>query len=329
MGALAKFAEATVFLSGREPLRAKPDGHWSLGKLIADTLLDEDDIQHIAILIIGLPGSGKSTTAISIAMSAARHMAEATGKNPTEFFNLEECLWISDEGNTFVNTLGRSRQKIFVLDEGVLTDDSRDGMKKANKKRAAAAMTARDRRCCVIRTVQQKNAVDTRIRENSTHEIQIIESHHDKGYNVCKVKKLRLVELEKEAYREYLKVGKRDRIMRHIIYAPTKEDYEKYNHLRKGKVEAYLTAEEGSTGEISARMITQQKCETAWADYMNFEHEFIPLTKIATRHGIDTKTLRRWIGNVDKSFEFKKKYSPDGVISEDMRDEKTTRDIKS
>ena len=61
MGALAKFAEATVFLSGREPLRAKPEGHWSLGKMIADTLLDEDDIQHIAILIIGLPGSGKST----------------------------------------------------------------------------------------------------------------------------------------------------------------------------------------------------------------------------------------------------------------------------
>ena len=124
MGALAKFAEATVFLSGREPLRAKPEGHWSLGKLIADTLLDEDDIQHIAILIIGLPGSGKSTTAISIAMSAARHMAEATGKNPTEFFNLEECLWISDEGNTFVNTLGRSRQKIFVLDEATSSIDT-------------------------------------------------------------------------------------------------------------------------------------------------------------------------------------------------------------
>ena len=42
--------------------------------------------KHIAILIVGLPGSGKSTTAISIAMSAARHMAAATGEDPTTFF---------------------------------------------------------------------------------------------------------------------------------------------------------------------------------------------------------------------------------------------------
>lgn len=327
MNKISMFKQATVFLSGREPLREKPKGPWSLGRLIAETLLNDNDVQHIAILIVGLPGSGKSTTAISIAMSAAHHMAEMTGRDPTEFFNLKDCLWVSDEGNTFVNTLGRSFRKIFILDEGVLTDDSRDGMKKANKKRAAAAMTARDRRCCVIRTVQQKNAIDTRIRENSTHEIQIIESRHEEGYNVCKVKRLRLAQLEKEAYREYLKVNKRDRIMRHIIYAPSKEAYREYNHLRKKKVEDYLTAEEGSTGEVTARMLTTEKCEKAWADYMNAEHEFIPLTKIATKYGMDVKTLRRWIGDASRSTEFKKQYAADGIIREDMRGSETARDI--
>lgn len=327
MSGISELRAASVFLNGREPIRKKPEGHWSLGKLIADTLLNDDDVQHIAILIVGLPGSGKSTTAISIAISAAKHMAAATGEDPTRFFNLDDCLWVSDEGNTFVNTLGRSYRKIFVLDEGVLTDDSRDGMKKANKKRAAAAMTARDRRCCVIRTIQQKNAIDTRIRENSTHEIQIVESRHDEGYNICKVKKLRLINMEKEAYREYLKVNKRDRLVRHIIYAPSPEEYKAYNHLRKKKVEDYLTAEEGSSGEVSARALSTQKCEVAWADYMNPEHEFIPLTKIATKHGMDVKTLRRWIGDTSRSPDVKRQYSADGVISESMRTGETARDI--
>ena len=95
-----------------------------------------------------------------------------------------------------------------------------DGMKKANK-RAAAAMTARDRRCCVIRTVQQKNAVDT-VLERTAHEIQIVESHHDKGYNV-QGQKLKMVRIDKEAYREYLKVGKYDKLVRHIIYSPSRK----------------------------------------------------------------------------------------------------------
>lgn len=327
MSEITSLIEASVFLNGRDPIRPKPAGHWSFGEYIAKTLLDEKDVQHIAVLIVGLPGSGKSTTAISIAMSAARHMAEMTGRDPTEFFNLKDCLWVSDDGDTFVKTLGNSYQKIFILDEGVLTDDSRDGMKKANKKRAAAAMTARDRRCCVIRTIQQKNAIDTRIRENSTHEIQIVESKHAEGYNVCKIKQLKLVRIDKEAYREYMKVGKRDRLVRHIIYAPSKEAYKEYNHLRKKKVEDYLTTEEGSRGEITARMMTTEKCEKAWADYMNAEHEFIPLTKIATKYGMDVKTLRRWIGDVSRSADFKKQFSADGIIREDMRRSETARDI--
>ena len=41
MGSIQFIIDSTIHMSGREPLRSKPEGHWSLGKLIADTLLNE------------------------------------------------------------------------------------------------------------------------------------------------------------------------------------------------------------------------------------------------------------------------------------------------
>lgn len=299
-----RMADLTEKLCGSEPFRAKPKGEWSFGEHVARILCKEDR-QHVAPIIYGLPGVGKSTTAISIMMSTAKSMARMNGGNPIDYFNPEEDIFIEDEEDELDKRIAKSFRHLFLKDEATLMNDARDSMKKENKQRAKAAATIRDRRCGVFTCSQLKSIVDKRISGLATHEIQIVEDHHDEGYNVVKIKKLYLVDVDKEPYRTYLTPNGYDRIVRHIIYAPDDEIYQQYNSRRKESV-AKIVSKNPDVKPISdSRAKKDAQCAAAWKYYLDMSHSYVSLNKAATSHGIDVKTLQRWMADPERGLDVK------------------------
>lgn len=304
-GLFARMADLTERICGTEPLRPKPSGEWSFGEYVARVLCDDVDVQHVAPLIYGLPGVGKSTTAYKIAISSSSNMAHILGKEPVDIFSPEEDIWIADDQDEFVRTLSKSYRHVFILDESGIVEDARDGMKTENKMRTKAAAIARDRRCCIIRCCQMKDMVDKRIRGLSTHEIQIVEDHHDKGYNVVKIKKLYLADINKEPYKMYLTPNGIDRIVRHIVYAPDEEEYNLYKKRRMETVEGYLSKDRNAKPTSEQKAKKDAKCAEAWLYYMDMSHPYVSLNKAATAKGIDVKTLQRWMADPDRGRDVK------------------------
>lgn len=304
-GIFSRMADLSEELCGTEPMRAKPKGEWSFGEYIARILCNEKDIQHVSPIIFGLPGVGKSTTANSVAFSTAKHMANILGGEPSDYFNPQQDIWIADDQDEFVRTLGKSEHHIFILDEAGLVEDSRDGMKAENKTRTKAAAIARDRRCCIIRCCQTQDMVDKRIRALSTHLVHIVEDHHDQGYNVVQILKLWLAKVDKEPYKVYLSPNGIDKIVRHIIYAPDKEQYDLYTKDRKEKVEEYLTKDRKAKTVSERQQKIDTKCAAAWRHYMDMSHPYESLNKSANAHGVDVKTLQRWMADPDRGVDVK------------------------
>lgn len=319
-GIFGRMANLSERLCGTEPMRAKPKGEWSFGEYIARILCNEKDIQHVSPIIFGLPGVGKSTTATSIAMSTAGNMARILGGNPVDYFNPKEDIWIADDQDEFVRTLGKSERHVFILDEAGLVEDSRDGMKAENKTRTKAAAVARDRRCCIIRCCQTQDMVDKRIRALSTHLVHIVEDHHSENYNVVQILKLWLAHVDKDPYKVYLSPNGIDRIVRHIIYAPQKEDYEQYISMRKEVVEDYLTKDRKAKPVSEKQQKTDAKCAAAWRYYLDESHPYVSINKAALAHGVDGKTLQRWMADPERGLDVKE--SPVVLASQRAEDSK-------
>jgi hypothetical protein len=293
---------------GNPGLRARPADEWSFGEYIAKVLTNPHDVQHIALTVYGLPGVGKSTTGISIGMKAADALAKINGGDdvPANHFDLGRDIWVGDREDEFISVLSKAYQRILIRDESGLTEDARDSMKTDNKRRAKAAMIARDRRCCIIRCVQTKDIVDKRIKAMATHEVQIVEDHHDDGYNVCKIKKLRLIDGDKDPFRMYISPNGIDRIVRHIVYAPPIEVYKRYQVWRQGEVTDWMQEpQERHAKSSSSREAVDERCGRAWLYYLDEGHPFETLGRVATKHGLDVKSLQRWMGNPSRGLEVK------------------------
>lgn len=301
----SRMADLTERLCGSQPLRKKPEGEWSFGEHVARILCNDEDIQHVAPIVYGLPGVGKSTTALSMIMSAAENMSRIKGGEPIDYFNPEEDIFIEDEEDEFDKRLAKSFRHLFLKDEGILTNDARDSMRAENKRRAKTAATVRDRRCGVFTCCQMKNIIDKRISGLATHEIQIIEDHHDEGYNVVKIKKLYLADINKDPYRIYLSPNGYDRIVRHIIYAPEAEVYQQYKTKRKETVADVIGKDRKAKPVSEQKQKIDAKCAKAWIYYLDMSHPYVSLNKAAQYAAIDVKTLHRWMSDPERGLDVK------------------------
>ena len=278
----------------------RPEGDFSFGKYVAKILADSEDVQHIQIVIVGQSGSGKSTTAYAIATSIARALAEIFGDTPNDHFNPRTHISILDDQTTqnIMQMCATLMHQIYIIDEGTDDTPGRRAMSQNNLDKLKMAVTVRTSQSCIIRCVQFENLIDSSILNQATHIIRIVEPHHKEGYNIVKIKEMKVFGDNARPYRVYMKPNGRDKLVRHIIRAPDRQEYEWYINERKEAANALLSqiAEGPRELELPKRELVRQRCEKAWTDYMDESHPYKRLSKCALDADIDPKTLQKWMG---------------------------------
>lgn len=292
--------------SSRMPER--PDGDLSFGKYIAQLLTRKDE-QAAAITIYAQSGMGKSTVAITCAQEIGKYLAEIRGDTLADHFTRKNMAVLSEEeSRRIMRHASEHKFQIYIIDEVADDTNARKSMTNDNVDKAKIAAIIRTSRSCIIRCVQFKSMMDKQIRNQATFEIQIVEAHHDEGYNVCKIKRVVAASANGDPYTPYMTVNNngRDRIIRHVIPAPylDTEMYENYkNDRRTSANKTILGISEGRSEveKVSARELTKQKCENAWALFQ--EHTDWSWSRCARKAGVDPHTFERWAGNAGLSFE--------------------------
>ena len=286
----------------------RPEGDFSFSREIARRMTSADR-QHANITIFGQSGSGKSTVAIRLGELIDQALNEELGTERGFHFNLKNVA-IGDQNKTdeIFRRMKDEWQKVYVIDEGIESAHNRAAMTKRNRATVKIMAVARTHQHCLIWCVQKKGMVDPQVLDLGTHEIQIVDPHHDEGYNIVKIKKLVLVADSPKIYRQYLSPNGRDRIVRHVIYMPEEGQYEEYKEMRveggnaimEQGIEIRRGDEEQEKGRTRQQRERDERCERAWADYLDEGHEYRSIPRCAQAAGISASTLRLWMGRNGK-----------------------------
>ncbi|MDE2518056.1 MAG: ATP-binding protein [Methanocorpusculum sp.] len=277
----------------------KPEGDFSFGAYIANILADPVDEQHANLVVVGQSGMGKSTSALSIALSIARTLAEIFSDRPEDHFQLDThvCILDPDTANNIKRMCATKMYQIYIIDEAADDTPARRAMSLDNLNNIKFAATVRTSRSCIIRCVQFTNLMDGAMMDQATHLIRIVEPHHKEGYNVVKIKEMKVFGDNPKPYKVYMKPNGQDKLVRHIIYAPELSTYTQYRQMRKEGADAKILEIADGPGEVEIpkRELVRQKCEKAWTDYLDASHPYKRLSRCARDAGVDPKTLKRWL----------------------------------
>jgi hypothetical protein len=143
--------------------------------------------QDFRMTLDGDPGTGKSYTSTYLAGRYAMEAADRLGKDPTDFFTLENCALLEDTEKITTILDNASSQQAIVIDDAGVAADSRDFATTSSKNMGKIMQTCRTRRWFVIFNIPRLTHVDLRIRELVTAKANIYKSFHDGGFNLVKI----------------------------------------------------------------------------------------------------------------------------------------------
>lgn len=143
--------------------------------------------QDFRMTLDGDPGMGKSYTSTYFAARYAIEAADRLGKDPEDYFTLENCALLEDtERITDILDNAGTQQAVVVDDAGVAAD-SRDFATTSSKNMGKIMQTCRTKRWFVIFNIPRLTHVDLRIRELVTAKANIYKSYHAGGFNIVKI----------------------------------------------------------------------------------------------------------------------------------------------
>ena len=143
--------------------------------------------QDFRLTLDGDPGMGKSYTSTYMAGRYAVEMAYRTGKEPEEYFTLENCALLEDTERITQILDDAGNQQAIVIDDAGVAADSRDFATTSSKNMGKIYQTCRTKRWFTIFNIPRLTHVDLRIRELVTAKANIYRSFHEGGFNIVKI----------------------------------------------------------------------------------------------------------------------------------------------
>jgi hypothetical protein len=143
--------------------------------------------QDFRMTLDGDPGMGKSYTSTYLAARYAIECADRLGKDPEDFFTLENCALLEDTERITDILDNAGMQQAIVVDDAGVAADSRDFATTSSKNMGKIMQTCRTKRWFVIFNIPRLTHVDLRIRELVTAKANIYKSFHGGGFNLIKI----------------------------------------------------------------------------------------------------------------------------------------------
>lgn len=251
--------------------------HLELTDLWADIVCGRDK-QDVSAILVAPKGYGKSHTAMSLCYDTAKAIAKRRGGNWQDYFPYHEdtkaipnvaCIVQKD----IVKLMGvTSPFNVYLLDDVAVGMNARKFASDNNILINEIFQLMRVDQCVTITTTMDQSYVDKVPREIIGWFIEIVEPHHEEGYNVLKVFRNKKQFRSNKMHQVYI-TDKTGRYTRFVTEAPPAFLGEAYDKLRrektmehrKNRLEEYLQMEEGDA-PIGKREQNAQKDLTQWGD---------------------------------------------------------------
>ncbi len=176
---LANHAQA--FLKSGEPLPPSP-----FCELIADKISGASK-QDSSLLLSGKRGSGKSLSALFIAVRVSEALARIMGGTPSDYFALENCAVLDDEAAIGELLKKSASHQIIIIDDSSVALNSRAFATTANRQFNKIFTVCRTRRWFLIFTTPIRSHIDLSIRQMVDFTGTVFKSFHVGSFNILKI----------------------------------------------------------------------------------------------------------------------------------------------
>ena len=283
-----------------------------LADMWADIVCGKDK-QDVSAILVAPKGYGKSHTAMSLAYDTACAIAKHKGGVWQDYFPYNEktkeipnvaCIVQKD----IVQLMGLTKPyNVYLLDDVAVGMNARKFMSDQNILINEIFQLIRIDQVVTITTTMDQSYIDRIPREIIGWFIEIVEPHHDKGYNVLKVFRNKKMFRTNKMHQVYV-TGKHGRYTRFIAEAPPAFLGEAYDNLRSIKTREHRQQrlneymdmiENKNGGNMGKREIALQNDLNKYADNMRtlLSEGYTP-TQIARKIGLSREKTNRLLAHV-------------------------------
>lgn len=147
--------------------------------------------KDIKLFIVGPQGSGKSRSAIKIAIRLSEEVADMIGGKPEDYFPLDlSHVFIGDPEAHAEALKNIKKHCIYILDDAGVSINARNFMTSYNKSLNDIFQTIRTDNAVIIINAPDSFLIDNVPRTLVSHYAEVSESQHSMGFNLLKIFKL-------------------------------------------------------------------------------------------------------------------------------------------
>jgi hypothetical protein len=147
--------------------------------------------KDIKLFIVGPQGSGKSRSAIGLAIRLSEEVASIIGGKPEDYFPLDLSHVFIGDPEAHADALKNIKKHcIYILDDAGVSINARNFMTSYNKSLNDIFQTVRTDNAVIIINAPDSFLIDNVPRTLVSHYAEVSESQHSMGFNLLKVFKL-------------------------------------------------------------------------------------------------------------------------------------------
>lgn len=266
-------------------------GAANLGKFFADIVCSKHN-QNVMIRFVAIAGMGKSWAAQRLAQQISYYIAKKRGGTEDDYYNPKEDLAvISLDRVTHVMEHAKKYHVIVLDDVTAKAMNARNFATTSNKDLNAIVQTWRPNHNALITTQQASFLVDKVWKNLFNYQIEIIESHFDKGFVIAKVKRISYQHDKDKTYYPYIQEGN-IRYVRCVITAPPKKWQQMYEEERAYQLKKIRELEQRKEAPQEQPKTIKERCQELQRDIEAGIYEGMTTKKICRMAGIKYGTYR-------------------------------------
>jgi hypothetical protein len=209
-----------------------PDGpfcEWAASRICGE------DMQDLVIFLAGRRGSGKSYSALWLAIRLAKRVAKLKGGKWQDYFSMDNIATLENTERVMEILNNTGLNNIVIIDDASLAINKRNWASTPSKNFVALLTICRDRRWCLILTAPLKKMADNQVRDMVDLTVTVYKPYHADinnrgGFNIIKVVSGDISTSGKE-YSKKMHFDKK-RIDFWVTFRPDREIIEEYNIRR-------------------------------------------------------------------------------------------------
>jgi len=177
---------SVALLKTKLPIPDGPFSEWAAGRICGV------DMQDLVIFLAGRRGSGKSYSALWMAVRIAKRVAKLKGGRWQDYFSMNNIATLENTDRVMEILNNSGMHNVVIIDDASLAINNRNWASVPSKNFVALLTICRDRRWCLILTAPLKKMADNQVRDMVDLTATVYKPYHADvngrgGFNIIKL----------------------------------------------------------------------------------------------------------------------------------------------